>query len=323
MMRLVRWLFGLAVLASVLWGGLWFVGARAVEMAIDQALADPRSPLAAQERRVAGFPNRFDVTLTAPRLATPGMLWSAPFVQAFVLSYRPHHLILVFPPEQQLALTGSDWRLATGDGRMSVVLAPSRRLELDRAALVMSGLDLSGPAALRVEALRAAIRTDDRGGYQAVIELEGAEPDPARLAALTVDAELPRRFSVLRIEAEVHFDRPLDMDALSGGRLPEPRVTLTGARVAWAGVDMRLSGRLDPAAPGGPEGNVVLSVEGWPELLALADRTGALPPDLRAWIGSTAPALARAGQPDAVDIPLRVEAGQVRLGPVVLFDLAG
>ncbi len=321
-MRLVRWLFGLAVVATVLWGGYWFVGSRALELAIDQVLADFDSPLTAQDRSVAGFPNRFDITLTEPRVVLPDLAWAAPFVQVFALSYRPHHLILVFPPEQRLAVGGAEWRLATSDGRASAVFAPARRLELDRVVVVLRDLVLSGPAALRAGALRLALRPLEPGRYEAVAELEDALPDPDALDSADPGRLWPRSYGVLQLDAELTFDRPLDADALLSRRLPPPRLVLTGARAAWPDVDLRLTGRVEPDAPGGPFGEVTVSIEGWRALLDLLDRTGALTPDFAAWLSAAGPGLARPDAPDAVDIPLRVEAGQVRLGPVVLFDLA-
>jgi hypothetical protein len=320
-MRLVRWLFGLAVLATVLWCGYWFAGSRALELAIDQALADFDSPLSAEDRRIAGFPNRFDVTLTAPRVSLPGLAWSAPFVQVFALSYRPHHLVLVFPPEQRLDLPGGDWRLRTSDGRASAVFAPARRLELDRVVVVLREARLSGPLEVRAEALRLALRPVEPGLYEAVAEFEDALPDPAMMDRIDPARDWPRLYSVLRLEAELAFDRPLDADALLDRRLPPPQVVLTGARVAWPGVDLRLSGRVDTGAIGGPAGEMVLAIEGWPQFVALLDRAGALTDELRFWINGAGPALARPDAPDSVDIPLRIEAGQVRLGPMVLFDL--
>lgn len=321
-MRLVRWLFGLAVAATVLWAGYWFVGARALEAALDRVLADPASPLVAEDRQVAGFPNRFDVTLTEPRIALPDLVWSAPFVQAFALSYRPHHLILVFPPEQRLELPGADWRLVTADSRASAIFAPSRRLELGRVVVVLREPVLDGPAGLAAAALRLAMRSLEPGRYDAVAEAEDVAPDPALMDRVDPGRLWPRRFAVLRLDAELAFAHPLDSDALLDRRLAPPRVVLTGARAAWAGVDLRIEGRVDLGAVGGPSGELRVAVTGWRALLALLDRTGALAPDLRQWIDTTAPALARADNPDAVDIPLRIEAGQVRLGPLLLFDPA-
>ena len=310
-MRLVRWLFGLAVLATLLWGGYWFVGARALEVTLDQILADFDSPLSAQDRQVAGFPNRFDITLTEPRLSLSDLAWSAPFVQVFALSYRPHHLILVFPPQQHLSLPDGDWRLSTADGRASAVFAPSRRLELDRVVVVLREPALSGPASLAAAALRLGLRPLEPGRYDAVAEAEDIAPDSDLLDRMDPERIWPRRFAVLRLDAELAFARPLDSDALLDRRLSAPRVVLTGGRAAWAGVDL-----------GGPSGEVMVAVTGWRALLDLLDRSGVLAPDLRQWIGSAAPALARADDPDSVDIPLRIEAGQIRLGPLVLFDPA-
>lgn len=315
-------MFGLAVVATVLWCGYWVVASRALQYSLTQALAQPGMPLQAEALGVAGFPNRFDVTLTAPRVDLPGFAWAAPFAQVFALSYRPHHVIAVFPPVMDGLLAGVPWRLASQDARASVIAAPTRNLELDRTVVVLDGVALTlGDVTLGVDALRLAARLAGPATYDAVAEGGGVIPDARALAALDPSGALPRRFDVLRMDIEAAFDAALDLGLAQGTPLPPPRLALTGARAAWPGADLRLTGRVDLDAPGGPTGDVVLSVDGWADVVDRLARAGFLSPDQRAWVEQTVPALTRADQPQAVDIPLRVDRGQVRLGAMVLFDL--
>ena len=92
----MRGLIWLTVILAGLWGGWWLVGSRGVEAAargwFDAEVAQGR--VATYETlAVRGFPSRFDVTVTAPRLSDParGIGWQAPFVQVFSLSYKPWH----------------------------------------------------------------------------------------------------------------------------------------------------------------------------------------------------------------------------------------
>ena len=55
---------------------------------------------------VAGFPNRFDMTVEGLQLADAqsGISWQAPFVQVFAMTWKPWHVIAAMPPEQVLSL---------------------------------------------------------------------------------------------------------------------------------------------------------------------------------------------------------------------------
>jgi len=322
--RVVRWLLGLAVVATLAWGGLWFVGSRGLSHALDTALAGPRAALRAESHAVRGFPNRFDITLTEPRLSEGAVDWAAPFVQVFALSYRPHHVIVVFPNEQRLEVGGLLALVTSDDARASVVMRPTSNLVLDRAVLVaqMPVVTLPGER-LSADALRVALRpmADAAGSYEAVVEIESAFPDPAVLDLIDPDGHLPRRYDLLRLDARLRFDRPVDLDAFRGA---PPRITeavLTGARAAFDAIDLKAEGEVVINAQGRPEGAFTLSVTGWEALLPRLSAAGILTPEVRAWIDAAAPGLARDGQNGAIDIPLRLEAGQLRLGPLVLAEL--
>lgn len=326
-MRLVRWLFGLAVAATLAWGGLWFLGARALDQAIATVLDGFDSPLRAREHVVRGFPNRFDITLTEPRLAQGGMSWAAPFVQVFALSYRPHHVILVLPPEQRLDLGGESALVTTQDARASLVMQPGARLALERLVLVAQGPGLLlGGERLAADALRAALRPAEGGfpaSYDAVVEIEAAFPDAAVLDRIDPAGHLPRRYDLLRLDGLVRFDRPVDMDALNGAPPRLVEAALTGARASFDGIDLSAVGRVVADAWGRPAGEFTLAVTGWAALLDRLDAAGALPAETMAWVRLAAPGLTRPGAPQVIDIPLRFEAGQLRLGPFVLAELPG
>ncbi len=73
-------------LAALLWSGYWLIGASRATKGTRDWL-DARSVdgwmAGAADIRTRGFPNRFDTTLTEPRLALPSgqAVWSAPFLQ--------------------------------------------------------------------------------------------------------------------------------------------------------------------------------------------------------------------------------------------------
>ena len=323
-MRMVRWLLGLAVVATLAWGGLWFIGARSVEAALTQALGAPGAPLTASSQTVRGFPNRIDVTLTEPALDGGDLQWSAPFLQVFSLIYRPHHVIVVAANEQNLTLNGLPATITTEDARASVVMRPTGNLVLDRAVLVarMPVLALPGER-LSADTARAAIRLaeGETRRYEAVIEIETGFPDPAVMAEIDPAGLLPRRWDLLRLEAEITLDRPLDLDVFRGAPMPPAALALTGAQAVFDGISLDATGRITPDAWGFPEGELVVSVTGWAALSDRLAEAGLLPPEARAWVQATAPSLARADAPEVLDIPLRLTGGQLRLGPLVLAEL--
>jgi hypothetical protein len=70
-----------------------------------------------------GFPSRFDTTINTLELADPrtGWAWSAPFFQVFALSYKPNHIIAVWPNEQTIATPLARANITAEDMRASAV----------------------------------------------------------------------------------------------------------------------------------------------------------------------------------------------------------
>ncbi len=318
---MLRFLAILAVAAAAAWGTYWFVGARALDRTVTQLLGG--HPLvAAEAHRVRGFPNRFDLTLDEPRLRTEAVSWQAAFLQVFALSYRPHHVIVVFPHDQQAVVAGQSATLHAEDARASLVMTPGLTLPLERMALVALGprLQIAG-ASHAADALRIASRSNDPRQHEAVIEIETAFPDPALMNALDPGAHWPRRFDVLRLEAQAQFDRPFDRAALAGA-LPRPvAVRLTGARIAFEGVDLRAEGAVEPDAAGRLAGPVTLTVTGWPALLTRLTEAGLVDDDQAGFLRPMLAGMADPETPDRVELPLTLRDGVVAVGPVTLVRL--
>ena len=318
---MLRILAVMAVAAATAWGAYWFVGARALDRAVTGALAD-HPEFVAESHRVRGFPNRFDLTLTAPRLQSGPVSWQAPFLQVFALSYRPHHVIVVFPHDQQLHLYGQSALLNSSDARASLVMTPGLALALERLALVVQEPRLQiGGANHAADALRLASRTDDPRRHEIVLEVEAAFPDPAFMDALDPGGHWPRRFDVLRLEGQALFDRPLDREAFDTA-LPRPvAVELTGGRLAFAGVDLQARGTVEPDAMGRLSGQVALTVTGWPALLERLAASGLIDADQAGFLRPMLSGMADPEAPDRIDLSLELREGAVAFGPVVLARL--
>ncbi|WP_370343306.1 DUF2125 domain-containing protein [Pararhodobacter marinus] len=326
-MRVMRGVIVLVVLATIAWCGYWFVGTRALDRAIAQGLE--RTPeLSAETYHIRGFPNRFDVTFDEPRVTLSDSEWTAPFVQFFALSYKPHHLLAVFPHDQVLRLGGTEMLIHSEDLRASMVMEPGLDLPLDRVTLVGEAVDLQitqpaiGPdyaATWQLGALRLASRRIDATTHQLVALAETVFPDPAQMDRLDPQRLWPRRFDVLRLDAEAQTDRPLDRHlVMDGAQARLTDLAFTGLRIAWPDVDLRLAGRLSPDADGRLSGEVTATVTGWEELIDILRASGLIGDEAAAMANTTLSAMA---QEDNLEVPLAVTEGVVRLGPFALVTL--
>ncbi len=320
-MRALRILTVLAILATLLWGGYWFAGRTALDRLLVQGLAQvPQVSLAGHSIR--GFPNRFDITLDQPRVSVPGLDWSSPFVQVFALSYRLNHLVAVFAQDQALTLGGRAALIHSQDLRASLVMEAGRDLPLDEVVLAGTGLDLRiDGSQTQIDALRMASRRIEGRRHRVALLAEGLLPDATLIARLDPQGHWPRRYTVLRLEAEAEFDRALDRHALTGAPPQLAQLTLTGARLGWQDSEIDLSGRLTPDAAGVLSGEVLVVVTGWPALLERARAAGLLQDGGEGLLGPLLRALPTESNGERVEVPLSVTAGDVRLGPLLLGTL--
>lgn len=320
-MRVIWGLLVVAVFATLGWGGYWFVGARAMDRAVS-AVLQGNPAVSAESHSLQGFPNRFDLTLNAPQVVQGGMEWRAPFVQFFALSYRLNHVIAVFAHDQQFTLLGQELSLHTEDMRASLVMAPDLSLALERFALVAEAPALSTAGEThRADTARLASEVLEPQRHRLVIELENAFPDTAVMNAHDPRGHWPRRFDVLRLEGEVEFDRPLDRRALEDA---PPRLTglaLTGARLVFDGSAITARGRLVPDAQGYLSGEMVLEVQGWRALMRRARDAGLMPAEHDTLATMALQSMTGPENPDRLEAPFAVRAGDIMLGPVVLGSI--
>ena len=138
-------LLAAVIAAALFWSGYWLIGAQAARRGVEAWFEARRAEGWAAgyaDLSVWGFPNRFDVTLDAVELSDPeaGLAWSAPYFQLFALSYRPHHVIAVWPHEQQIETPLGNYRLISHDMRASLVVAASTTLAPKRAVLTAASV---------------------------------------------------------------------------------------------------------------------------------------------------------------------------------------
>jgi hypothetical protein len=320
-MRALLWV---TVLLVALWSGYWFVGKGAVERAATGFFetAPAQGLEAAHEGLVVrGFPNRFDLTVTEPRLADPatGLAWEAPFFQILSLSYRPWHVIAAFPPQQRLTVQGQALTLDSGKLQASVVVSPNTRLTLDRTTLVGDALALSSATAgwtIHAQELRLASRSVADTGlrHQLGLEAKDLRPDQGMMSLLP---GLPGLIDSLRIDAELGLTAPIDRFA--GQARPEIiDLALREARLIWGGLDLTARGEI-ALSDGVPEGRVDITLRGWRLLVPMLVASGILRAELAPTVERMLETLAlQSGSAEDLALPLILAGGQMRLGPLPL-----
>lgn len=324
----MRLLLALVLLGAGLWGGYWFLGARALERGAAAFLAETdRGGLRASHAglAVAGFPNRFDLTATDIAVADASGLagWSAPFLQIFALSYRPNHVIAVWPNAQTLTLPGERIELTSARMEASLVVEPGTDLALDRSAFVTRGLSLRGAtgwtAALAEGRLGLRQTVGRANHYDLGLALAGFAPDPALRALLDPAGLHPAAVETLTLDVEVGLDAPLDRHAL-GGPPPRPtRIGLREGRAVWGGMELRGAGHFEIGPDGRPEGRIALRARDWRAMLGLAVAAGLVAPRVApTWEGLLATLDEADGVEGWLELPLVLAGGRMSLGPFPL-----
>ncbi len=274
---------------------------------------------------IRGFPNRVDATFERPALADPdtGLAWSAPFFQIFALSYRPKHIIAIWPETQRLSTPLAHYDIASKDMRASLVTAATPALPLERMNLVAGAMAITNDdgAVSTLDGLQAAVTRlpGATSGYRFAINADGLIPALPDRVGLRSGGAVPRRLDALRADLEVEFDAPWDLSALSDARPQPRRLRLRLAEARWGRLELKLAGTLEVDRTGRPSGRLTVKAQNWRDILTLARDLGWIGP---AWGDRLEQGLSLAaqlsGNPETLDIPLDFANGRVSLGPVPL-----
>jgi len=323
----MRILLAVILLAATAWSGYWFLGAQAAE----RGLGDWFDARAAEgwvvgygSLRTAGFPNRFDTTLRDVRLADPatGWAWSAPMFQALALSYRPRHMIAVWPDRQTLATPLQTITISSDRMRGSVVVEDLQAFALERATIEFASVGIASTADWRASLAlgQLALRRTPAapGGYDIALTATDLTLPRAITGVLAQSQMTGDTVQRLSLDARVVFDAPWDRAAIEMRRPQPRRVEITLARASWGALDLRIAGDLDVDARGVPDGSLTVKATNWREMLAIAQAAGLVPAALAGLLEGGLARMARlSGNPDTLDLPLRFAGGRVSLGGVL------
>jgi hypothetical protein len=324
----MRALLAVILVAAAAWTGYWVIGSRTTLSAFTDWLSARRAQGWVAETdnlRVQGFPNRFDVVFEDLILADPatGLAWEAPRFQIDTLSYRPNHIIAIWPDKQLVATPQAKFRLQSRDMRASLVIAPDTALAPRRMTLTADFIEIAPEArpaeTTALSALSLAAERQAGSTYRLGLRAEGLTLAAPAHARLDPEGRLPDRISGFTADVTATFDKPWDRSAIERAR-PQPthlRVHLADGR--WGDLHLQAAGKVDVSPEGWPEGEITLKARNWREIVTLLRTVGALPESLAGSVEQGLGMMARLnGNPDTLDIPLGFGAGRMWLGPVPL-----
>lgn len=323
----MRKLLVLLLLGTGLWWGYWFAGSSAVRTGVEQAFAEARAQGLTAERSgltVAGFPNRFDLTVEGVTYADPaaGIGWQAPFAQIFAMTWKPWHIIAVLPPEQVVTLPGEAVTLVSEGLRASVRARPATDLPL-AMAIVESGRFLArSDRGWTTGAERAVLSLGAAEGrpnaYDLSLDIADLAPDPALMAGLVPDGSLPPALEVIRLRATLSMTAPLDRHA--GQTRPRlVALDLTDTLITWGALSATASGQVAPDDKGLAAGRIEITITNWRRIMPVLIASGAVRPELAQTVETMLASLAQqTGDPEVLKLPLVLENGWMTLGPVPL-----
>lgn len=314
---------GIAAVA-VAWSGFWLAGYWGATAGVS-AWFDARQAdgwvAEYDDLSVRGYPSRLDTTLTGLSLADPqtGVAWDTPFFQFFALTYKPNHLIAVWPHTQTLSIPAQKLTIETADMRASLIVEPGTTLAPQRANLALEQLQISSTANWRLAAtalnLAAQKLPDTTASYKVALQAEDLTP-PAGFA-LSSEIDLPRSFTRFRADLTATFDRPWDITAIEQERPQPTSISLTVAEMVWGTLELRAAGAVTVEASGLLSGEITIRAVNWRTILDVARHSDQMPSALLNTVEQGLGFVAKlSGNANELDIPLTFKGGTTRLGPV-------
>jgi len=320
-------LTAIVVIAASLWAGYWFMGATGLKRGLEAWLQERRAAgwqADVADLTVMGFPNRFDTTFGEFVLADPnsGWAWQVPFFQLLALSYRPNHVIAVWPNSQTLATPLQKLQISSASMQASLRLGSSTDLPLERANLVADTLLITDEAgeSTAMTALRMAVeRVEGHAArYHFGFAAEDLEPAKSARLALDMGGNLPPRFSNFSADITADFTQAWDRAALESRRPQPVMVDIAAINAQWGQMELAMAGQLQIDAAGVPTGQVVIKARNWRDILAMAVASGAVPQALARQAEQGLQMLAQmSGDPNTLDLPIDFRAGLIMVGGVL------
>ena len=309
------------VLAMLAWSGWWFWSAHSLRQEFERWFAERRADgwdASYDDLAIRGYPNRLDATFTGLLLADPkaNTVWRAPFFQILQLTYKPGHVIAVWPPEQTLSVKGTDYAVTADHLRASLIFDPATGhiLRANAEATVLNIAPSEGPATALagLTAAVAEVPAQPRT-YRVTLRADAAARSETTLSAVTGDS-----LDGVLLDATLHLDR--DWTTRAGDPRPQPtRVELRLAEYRVGTLDLKLAGDVDVDDRGRMTGRMTVKAENWRDLIDLAEDSGRLSRGVAQTLTRGLGLVAQfSGNPETLDLPLDLDEGRMSLGPIPL-----
>lgn len=326
-------LLAVILLAAGLWSGYWFVAKSAVQGGLTGWFDDRRAEgwqADYSDLRVVGFPNRIDTVLDDLALADPysGWAWQAPKFQLSALSYRPNHVIAIWPDAQLLATPLGKYRVNSADMRASARVSGTA-LTLEKVLLsadkvsINHEIDSKNAAALTLTKLNAGLeRLNETASYRVAFNADGVTPAAEFRKRIDPTGRLPQSLNALAMDMQVTFDRAWDRKSLERARPEYRRIEVKLAEATWGDLSLAAAGAVDVDAAGMVTGRITIKARNWRDILSASVNAGAIPAAMAQQIERALGLVAQlSGNPKTLDIPLDFKGGLMLLGPVPLAQV--
>lgn len=278
-----------------------------------------------REIETVGYPLRHVTTLASPALADPatGAAWQADWLMLDSPTAWPGRQNLHFPPTpQRLSYFDQTVVIEAQDLVARLHLHPGIALALERMEVTSDAWQVTGDGGPVMDAaslVMAMVQSETPETYRFDIDAAAFAPG-ARLRHLIGSApSLPDRFETLTLDMEVTFDRVWDRKALEQRRPQPVAIDLKLTELHWGALRLMAAGKLTVDDQGVPTGAITVKAENWREMLAMAQKAGAIPPQAVASAERGLKLLASlGGNRNALDVQFNLVDGFIALGPIPL-----
>lgn len=322
----MRFLTILVVSVGLLYSGYWFVGATAVERGAQSALAELQADnwtVNVADVSTRGFPSRFDTTLTDLELGTPdgSLIYRAPFLQAFALSYAPNEVIVAFANDQRLDLAGQTIEIASQALRASASVEPNTRATLETLTAEMGPIAVTSSFGWDTALSKGLAAMRRVAGEGSTYDLFADFADialPREIAAQIENATgLPNAFQSVTFDAQAEIDRTLDRFVMldPGKTPPRPKtLDIRGFNAQWGDTSISAMGELVFDDVGVSSGALEITAVAWDPVINALVVSERIEPDVAQTIRNVLSSMSQGKT--TLTVPISFRNGLSFIGPI-------
>lgn len=316
-------------LLAAIWSGWWFTGSTAHKAAINGWMDQQRNAgwtTDAESFEVNGFPNRLDSTFSGLTIGDPyaGWEWHAPEFQILSLSYKPNHIIAVWPGQHNILTRNGKLDISSEMFRGSLIFKPDTALSLDRMQLEISDLQLEGVDDWRSSATEVNVAFFSKSApnlapntYDLYLSALNFAPPMVWRNAINNGEALATNIPEVIFDASLAYDQPWDRFAIERVNPRLRTMDIRSIRFIWGDLELTGDGQLEVLPDGRLQGNFDLNARKWRELLDVILATNLFTPEFSVALEKGLKFVALlAGNPNDIAIPLRFADGLTYIGTV-------